>query len=367
MSDTTTSSSTPVTDSKKDIHSFYTKANANYFFSSNKDGKACYLNGNETERGIEMEPVCARNAITGKPYLGTNQLIVQSKRKSREFVTEEQIKASGTELKETDKSGKKIKPVVITIPKEQDSNGNWKTDVIFLYSKYDTKNPAAIDLAKLDYERKSNINFYRLKNKNTKDPSIIQSNTIAIAHEYNKMLNYAKVMNRDSSDVLKDITPEEKSALENIQTANREKYKDIPNFEVQCANAYKELKQEKEHQAEVIAKRGGKAIIDARNCHSSQEYLGKYLAATVKEAVFVTDKESINAVQAEITKNLETEFNKSNYKAAFVMGKDASERCKEELSAFRGKSHEQQLGIEQDRNPKEYVQEVEQTVDAISF
>ena len=341
----------------QNTHAYYSKSNAIHFYDDNRDGKAAYLNGTETEKGVEMNPVCARNAISGRAYRGTNQLLIQNSQiKEREFITFDQAKNAGTFIRKGSQS------IVITIPKEKDKEtGEWKPDVIRLFPKSAANNIGAIELAKLSEERWGKIALLRAKNEKEQNPEKKEKTVLAIAHEHLKALDYAEAIGKrldlSSEDIArkveaitKGINSEEMKVLDSIR-----KDRTVPTFDQLCGRAVVESRNNSEHMEKIKAEKG-KSEINAVDCHSASEYLGKYLAATAAGARFVTDKKSIEAVQTEINKNLEAEFNKDNYYSAFDFGKEASDRCKEELSAFRAKPREQQLGIEQAR-ADEYNQE----------
>lgn len=378
MSDENTTLSSTAESGTKTVqnkHAYYSKINAIRFYDDNRAGKSAYLNGQESEKGIEINPECARNAITGRAYRGLSQLVIQnSSIKEKEFITYEQALKAGTFIKKGSKEAP-TPSVVITIPKEKDKEtGEWKPDVIRLFPKTAAANIGAIELAKLDSERLEKISVLRAKNEKEQDPEKREKTVIAIAHEHLKALDYAEAIgNRIGDDfyrkaldlspekiiedkekriafIKKNIRPEEMKVLEGLQQDRT-----VPTFEQLCGRAVVESRNNDEYMEKLKAEKG-KAEIDAKDCHSAADFLGKYLAATTMEARFITDKESVKAVQQDISKKLEAEYNKDNYDSAFELCKEASSRCKEDLSAFRTQSREQQLGIGQTVE-KEIVQE----------
>lgn len=335
---------------------------------------AAYLDGktNQETGKIELEPKCIRNAISGRPLTGTNQLIAQNALREagiedNEVVTFDQAKDAGTFIRKGSVS------FVITLPAEKDEQGNWKQSIFRMFPKSAAYNPGAITLAKINEERLGKINYLRTKLEKEQNPEIKEKILTSISYEHLKTYNYINAKQKDNSlkNGLNDewksyaakniINAEEKnvfnSLLENQISKNYE-----PGMEQIIGLAVAEENRNQEHQNERNANIG-KGIISAENCISGTEYLGKYLAAATKGAVLVTDRESLKAVQEDLNKKLEKEFNKDNFMAAFYIGKDASEICKEELKEFREKSKDQQLGIEVTKEREHVTERPEQNME----
>ena len=373
MSDVNTKNegATVSTPKKKNPYTEAVILNCETFMNDNQNGTACYLGGTEKDGKIVIqtkEPI--RNAINGNVIKGTNQLILQNAMQndrfgSREVLTYEQAKAAGVFVK-------KGSSINITIPNVKNpETGKWEG----LIGEYPTSacftkdekgnygnGKGELALAKLNSQRFGKINKDRARIYNEKDMTPEKKDKLmkSIAFEHKKQLDYISVTGTQeevNNYLNKSVTPEEKKILTEI-TVNSP----TPSLSDQKGRAVNELKREKEF---LDSKKQEAPVIDATQTTNPVHYVAKYLAACELNAEFVTDKESQAQVQKQISANCQKNFESNNFDSFFTFGAECSERCKGVLKEFRGKTYEQQRGIQ---NERPITQErPDHTVDAITF
>ena len=115
------------------------------------------------------------------------------------------------------------------------------------------------------------------------------------------------------------------------------------------------------YDAEKKAEKAGveKPLVDARNTADPVQYLGKWLEATSIGGKFITDRESVNAVQKQLVQDIDRHFENRNWYKVDEMCRKAGELCRENLKERYGitKEQEQQQGKER---PREVTHEREQ-------
>ena len=325
----------------------YFFANAESFKNNNEKGTAVYLGGKEVNGKIEIEPKCIRNAVTGRAFTGLNQFTAQQMAakaniKENEIATYDQIHKTGSGVKKNQAC------FYLAVPGE---NGQTSQEMYFFKSAALDVNK--VNLAAYSYKNRQNIIKTRQLLENEKEEEKINKYLTSLAYMHRDELYSHAIPNSEdkykAAEAYIETLPEnEKEAF----TSNILKEKEVKDFvdgyDQKTTEAYatKKLNSSKTFDQEQNKTR---KIIDATHTSSATDYLGKYLAASTIGAVFITDKESQNAVQKELNQTLSKAFAEHQHKQAYLIGSNASERCVEELKSFQGKSYEQQHGIETKR------------------
>lgn len=355
MSDVNTSTNPGTTAPKKNPYKEAILNNCTALRDANENGTACYLGGTERDGKLVIKaekPII--NAIDGKVFKGTNQLILQNAFKAaglkdREVVTLNQAKKNGIFIR-------KDSPYVnITIkPSYNKETNTWNPDIFSEYPKSscfvfdkDKKpmSPAGtFALINENRERFSKIDKNRgiIHNEKT-SPELKNKLLENNAYEHKRAIDYLTVTGGNVEEYrAKNVQEAEKVFLDAIESRNP----NAPTLEQQKGRAFASEKRlaeyKKEHTTET-------PVIDATNTHDPVDYVGKYMAACKLEAEFVTDKESQKEVQSRISQNLQKNFDENNYDSAFTFGAECEERAKAVISDFRKQSREQQRGITNDR------------------
>ena len=349
------------------------KKGATDFLNSVKNGTAPFLNKKGEDFGkITINPPLIVNAYTGLPFSGEAQLLSQiyyeRQQMQGEIVTSfAGAKSAGTAIVANEASKKNF---VLA-----DTHLSGGKNVVFknrYFSPEACEEPEKIYALALAKQRPQKLEEYRYLIKHfEKVPNgqkEIADIRTRIAEEHLKELRikFASVETPDLSlkeiaerkDFIKDyfnrlpndVRDIEKSTFQNIygividvekdfsgtqfsEAARKEMESHLSEFVVKNSMSEKKLaslsKSEYEEQLKIQKQIGKSVKIDATGIKEPELYLGKYLAACQTNAEFITDSETIDAVQKNLAKKLETNFRLEKFGIVKEIGRQAERVCKE--------------------------------------
>ena len=366
------------------------KKAAKDFISAVKNGTAPFLNSTENDFGkILLHPAAIVNASNGLPFSGEAQLLAQiyhqqQKMEGEIVTTFEGAKESGTFIADKPESKKNF---VLANKTEQQQKEIIQKTRYFMPEA--CGEPDKIYAHALQMQRPQKISDYRDLIRHFENipngQKEISDLRIRIAHEHLKeiqsrfALKEKRILTVDEINERKKILqdyfkslPEkhresEKSAFENTfgltlnpeevfktnlegnfknkkfedvvksnekltDQANRRLSAFIQNNSMEDKKLSEILHEEYNAQAKEEKSTSKKLKIEAKGITEPETYLGKYLAACSSNAEFVTDEDTIKAVQANLVKKLEENYRLEKYGILNEIGQQAQKISNETTS-----------------------------------